>query len=752
MATDGPNEPTSASPGSSSSATSTAEPLRGTPPPPPSPPPTLEPAEFLKRIESAQSAINKSLLALLGLVAFWLAIENSYFRYVKLETQRAQLGRLDGVRSSYLQELRAKGYSGDNQPSARVLISPSAARSSAVGKGPATVPLETADGGLDEFCANPSSAKPSDVRAVKELCQGLSANRASRSRVEEKIEKLQEEPLDLSILGTKLPSRLAIAAEVWLVALLVWLNYFEAKRSAAHRHLAALHLRLPACERAFGKVPGAALWFGPLPPKVQVLVPDGPSDIVLSPQLRNLLGWTDAAEVRQAWALRGLMLVLLLAVARLGYIALDLTTDNAADRRFIAESWQLPLSAVALALSLLCAFRVVRLAIRRPALFDGSDLPVLTRRAIALDMLAVVGSVAVAPWLRPKAWDSLKLSGLMGNSANRRPRFRARNEKVGRKANREIVVKVGKTLALVFSAQKQPVENKPTPTETRISPMPTVTRPKGRLTLHAVDENNDLRLLNPLRSSPNWTAMPLADLERHVKDLRPQIKRKSNIRLERTRGLPSPSLNRQRTWPFEVLALGLISRGRSEEACKYLLIGAQLALLTTPGQPVNLRLLDLLAGLAVRNGWEGSYLKPLISSVAEHIKAFGPTDRLDGFPTPRKRTRKHCKSRAPRPSRFTSPAASSPAVPAGRAPARPSGQAGVIHDLRERQAKWQQAVEKVDAKSGWSARWTDQTKPIQWHHPIRVAVSGQQLPVIPECKHSTGSQQVAVEIPAAKKS
>lgn len=53
--------------------------------------PLLSADEYKKRIEAAQSSIHKSLLILLALLAFLLAIENSYSRFTELFDQFVSL-------------------------------------------------------------------------------------------------------------------------------------------------------------------------------------------------------------------------------------------------------------------------------------------------------------------------------------------------------------------------------------------------------------------------------------------------------------------------------------------------------------------------------------------------------------------------------------------------------------------------------------------------------------------------------------
>lgn len=231
---------------------------------------TLKTDEYFKRLESAQSAIGKSLLAMLALVAFWLSIENSYYKYVRLEAEQTNQAKLAGVRGSILEALKDNGLVTTQRLSAL------GASFGTAGSGKATASLDLGNDSVDDFCGNPPPLLTTDaLRSVKRQCKEFADNKARLDRIEERIVKLQEEPLDLSILGTKIPSRLAVAAEVWLIALLIWISYFEAKRSAAHCNLAALHLGMSLEERAFGTIPGGSFWLSPVPTSLRVLFSDG---------------------------------------------------------------------------------------------------------------------------------------------------------------------------------------------------------------------------------------------------------------------------------------------------------------------------------------------------------------------------------------------------------------------------------------------------------------------------------------------
>lgn len=211
--------------------------------------PLLKPGEYLKRFEAHDASLHKSLLVLLALLAFWLAIESSYGRFNDLLAEDSKLRAEKSELKPYLRERREDG---------RRIPATSSGSKQAVAD-----PIREVDNLPEQATTAEARREQAEERkeAIKEKKEAI------RERKKE-IEDLKREAVQLSIIGTQLPSRLHYAPSIWLAVLIGWMLFFLGARRAAHRNLAACHAGLSAAERMLGAAGEGKFWLAPIPSRI----------------------------------------------------------------------------------------------------------------------------------------------------------------------------------------------------------------------------------------------------------------------------------------------------------------------------------------------------------------------------------------------------------------------------------------------------------------------------------------------------
>ncbi|MGQ0598840.1 hypothetical protein [Aquabacterium sp.] len=633
----------------------------------------VEASELRKRLESVQGSIQKSVLALLAIVAFWLSIENSYHNYAALmDLRQKQTFLSEKLRQSEIEILKLKARKAGLQPAVDAQASAASA---------------------------PAKDSAPDALAAAMRSLGVAQDRrdgfeSGRDAVRDRAKKLQQESLELSVLGTKIASRLVLAPMVCLVAFLFWLNYFSARRAMAHALIAALHLQLGASQRHFGAATSGTMWLTPLP--VQVRIQRGGDRVHYAGRadLRWLLGWSALAEGRQVRAMRTFALVCAAAVLRIGFIAIDLTSTAAVEENFISAGWRWPAALTAGTLTIVCLVKLVFLTRAGTDDVEGAQVPLPDRRELVATALVVASVGLATAYVNRLALGSAGTSALNAltgrdrqrRSAGLRPRFVSMATRAKRQAHRHIVrVVLPLKSAFVFSPPRR----------------------ERTFSIHSADPQGKVRLRSAAAAAPKFVESTVAMMEGWLQA--PPARRQ---------------LNPRRTWPFEARAMDLLEQGKIADACDVLLLGVRLTLRSGVADPINIRLLDLLAGLAVRSNAEARYLAPMLKEVTQFIDRAGKSGILQAAPD-------------------------ATVADAARGSGQSARQVGrTLAALEARILKWRQQGGKEALSSGqWRTRWSAAAnpKPVWWHHPFELRTA--PLPALRAATTTRAGSQPAASMP-----
>lgn len=652
-------------------------------------PPLLTADEYRKRTEAAQSSIHKSLLILLGLIAFLLAIENNYSRFSDLFDETVKLRMVDAILDKEFSRIHAAR---SDEAHALAAINTLA---------------EEADKSSEPYKNLAEAARKRNLDAQKRSV----APKEKRSEIEKKLSDLKKESVDLSIAGTKLPSQLSFAPTIWLMTMLCWLLYFNSRRAAVQRNLAAYHLALDKSQRSFGAAGDGSMWIVPLPRIVRLSPARGDASCVGKEDLLWLLGWSRHSEHRFQIALIVFVLITQLIIMRVVFIAYEMTSDFAIGK-FSPSAWGLPGTVIPVFVAMVCSFQLLRLPFtpRDSEHFQSSAM--VTRR----DFLGgVVGlAFAVAAWkYRNAIFASANRQGLIrldpysrATTLLRHPRYISQQRRAKRLSQYQVFISAEQKVMLLYSERKR---------------QPASGHHPNVVTLHYANKDGKVRMFSAVSTVRSMTHLSVAEADVWVKNTPKQtLSPPRHAAPSDTKTLP---LNTKRTWVWEALALDRVELGDLEKACGHLIVGAELALLAPLAEPMNLRLLDLLAGLAVRTGNEGQYLTPLKVLVQARIGRLRKVrtaqdsqsvmdDPVIGRSSRSIAARPRDKLPAPSPP-LPSPAVTADHV-AHRNPGRFNHLNGYAEQLEQRLEKW------GDQQSNWHRRWSDRTQPIWWHHPMET--------------------------------
>lgn len=234
------------------------------------------------------------------------------------------------------------------------------------------------------------------------------------------------------------------------------------------------------------------------------------------------------------------------------------------------------------------------------------------------------------------------------------PRFIPEKAKLARQRNRQTFVRMPThESSLVYSSQG--LQNQRGKSRSQIS-------------VHASDNDGSVRLFSKAANNSRLEKLQLDEADRWIQASEELIRTRPQPSSGSVRELP---LGAQRTSPLEALALQHLQNRNLDAACDILMLGARLTTRVPSSHPINVRLLDLLAGLAVRSGQQQKYLDPLIVVLNDRIKQLDAIAQKD---------RKY-------PQRAL---------------------------LVSRIAKWR------NSDSKWAKRWTNREARVTWHHPYEL--------------------------------
>jgi hypothetical protein len=674
--------------------------------------PLLSADEYKKRIEAAQSSIHKSLLILLALLAFLLAIENSYSRFTELFDQFVSLEQVN-TNAEKVKALIRTARAEKAHAQAAITASAEAKDSSYI------IRADVASKLISEY----------ETRLETKKKVGL--------KIEENILQLKKESVDLSIAGTKLPSQLSFAPTIWLMTMFCWLLYFNSRRASAHRSLAALHLALNKNQRSFGAAGDGSMWIVPLPQIVR-LSPTRGDTCVLKEDLLWLLGWSRLSERRFQLGLFVFVLITQLILLRVVFIAYEMTGDFAIQRNFSPQLWQFSGTVIPVFMAIICSFQLLRLP------FTPRDSEHLQASAVATRREFLGGifglALAVTAWkYRNAIVASANRQGLVSfdpasrAAALKNPRYISPQGRAKRLSQYRVVIPVTQKVALLYSVRKR---------------LPALGHHPRVVTLHYANKDGKVRLFSTARTLRFMTALSVAEADSWVK--KTQKLPLSSARHTTQLDLKTLPLNTKRTWVWEALALDRVESSDVEGACGHLIVGAELALLAPLAEPMNLRLLDLLAGLAIRAGHKGQqYLTPLEALVHERIDRLRKEGAAQGSQPVMEEDvfGRHSRSIATRPrDKLPTPSPSVPS-PAGAAdhdvrrnPGRSNDLNAFAEQLNRRLEKWK------NQDSNWHKHWSDKTRPIWWHHPMETRQFESHRHVKSQGEQKTETRQRPVRI------
>jgi hypothetical protein len=530
-------------------------PRAATPPKAPAPVPapprgdkTADPAVYLKRLDAAQASINRVFIAFIALFAFWLTIEINYPEFQgKLRAYAEYSARRD-VALAQLSNLATKRNRTLNQ--AVAVAAPAAKTDSSA---------SDADAGA-EPAADPGNAtagaEESILKTIAALRSSQKKKNAEVTTLDKKIVELNAGTLDLSILGTKLPSTILFAAQLWLAALALAVMFLLNYRQSMFRNMTLLHGALGPDDDRFGVAGDGTPLLAPLPSTYIVELPNGPV-VARGADLRNLLGWRLRTE-RYSSRLSLLFLFLLLCVAgRVSYLAFVTSGPIALDAGWISPAWHWFAFPLAMGLLAITAFVIAIILFPRA----GEQAQIDAERRMAIGIGAAAALAALGGLFGPG------LIGLLRDGTQKRPRNRPGRRHVFKRAFVQTDLGTGG-----FALSR-----------------------KGR-TVHWLEAGGYVRLWGT-------PAKKVAFGRVHLVRPPPPAKSGSNVTgIEVRENAAADSPKRTVTGgtrAFEPMALAMLARDEVADAMDCLLFACQFDLRKV-GEGIDLRLFDLLRGLMVR--------------------------------------------------------------------------------------------------------------------------------------------------------
>jgi hypothetical protein len=463
--------------------------------------------EYLARLQGAQSAMQRSLLVLIGLIAFWLAIENIYQRYNDLHEGRA------------LQNLLSYQINSDQNDLGKIeKRAPNLSAEDTVDKENLEDRIERAKGKIEEISKD--------------------------------AKDLRRQSVNLSLASTALPSTLSFAPSFWLLTLFCWILYFTNRRASAHRNLAALLCSIKPQDRAFGVAGEGSVWLAPLPKSVQIETGAENGNVVDHRDILYALGWDRLTERNYRMIVFALTAGTLTLTGRVLFLALQFTSAFAVDQKLVGASWRMPGTIVSVLLGCLCMMTVITLLARASG--GGDSDPLRRSRRMFVSGGVGVGIALMVGLDRDGlagAWTEWLIAGPKtarrgATSFPYSPRYVTKDKKARRTYNRRVVQPVGFANTLAYSSRP------PQDGRTR----------RTKVALHFADKAGKVRFSSILRGDKY-----LVQLE---DDAAIDWANKGSESTDAFNYLPVAGTG---TWVWEAVALARIEEQDSDGACKLLL-------------------------------------------------------------------------------------------------------------------------------------------------------------------------------------
>lgn len=519
------------------------------------------------------------------------------------------------------------------------------------------------------------------------------------------FETTRKEAINFTFLGISLPARISFAPLLTLAILLGWLLWMEQKRQQAHWSLAAFILAYRSTGQfdpsdptdvtagavnqldrpPFGSAGEPLIWLSPWPARITVPLDVGLAPTVARADLLHVLGVVDESAGHSLPLLRLIIIAIGLFAARVVWVAFQVLSPDAVDAGLVPVWWAIIGFVMTAAVAALVFQRLWIWA--GPARLSPREWPSMLQRWIASFRAGssftparrealVFGSVATALVLLSVArFDAVlrRLASVLPfdegeiraaiTRRGREPRFLTKLVKQKRLQNFRVFVlaEQGASFLGRFSLTDRRHANRE--------------RPATALHYAASDRRvrffsaaPDLNLARATDTTPKGVE-PLVEQKTELDDSWRWI---SQTHASDAEWLAGQNIKPVRTWQWEAAALDRIEAGQMEAACDLLFAGIKLDLraiteteLKIPKKRPNLRLYDLLAGLAVRYQKE-LYLEELCTLI----------DGLRGG-------QKELVDRR-------------------------------LSSLEKRISKWR------NPNGSWRKRWANPEKPVWWHHPMQI--------------------------------
>jgi hypothetical protein len=384
---------------------------------------------YVERFARDIASLQRLWLVPLALAAFWLAIENSYQSFKTLLAENQMLEREQDQEQKSQETLTNRRV--ETERSARAAIAP----------------------------VNPDLRDDARERALSEHRRALEiavaeqverGTRSQRQRVDdqqervkqrdETVRRLKQEAVNLQVVGTQMPSRLNYAPTLWLTALLAWLLYFESLRARAQKQLAAAVADYGPKPAPFGVAADSSVWITPIPDEILLRVSHEPgSERVTRTEMLTFLGWS-AADDQRSWHFALLAWAVLAAlVVRVLWIAAMVNSQTALDVSFTSGVGALLNTGAVALLVPLCLWALWSLAFVAPETRD-QDLFFVRRELFrlggpVLTLAVLMNATKAIALFRGQASERPKAAA---EAVPRSPRFISRQVKNARRQRRRV--------------------------------------------------------------------------------------------------------------------------------------------------------------------------------------------------------------------------------------------------------------------------------------------------------------------------
>jgi hypothetical protein len=639
--------------------------------------PLLKPEQYRARFQAAQSAMHRSLLFLLALIAFWFAIEGQYagFRSFHLSAERLAdkeaSRRLDRI---HLQRLK-----------------------DAVASAQAAVKRDQTDcakeeSGNDYSCRRFKFAKE-EMESFKVKFDTKDTERKETiTKAEQAATTLLDGSSTLAVTGTSIAVPTMLAPLAWLTALVIWCSYFARKRRSALEAAGAFIVAARHDDTAieWGALGDGSLLLAPLPSAVTVFR-HSPDACVAASELRHALGWPDGA-LAPALLSYAVLVLLVGSMARVLLVSLDVTgelltqlTQRSEVVSFLAAALSIVLC---VGISAFYTFWLTCNAVtetrrtidrRRRNIFLATGAAGVTSLGMLFGFFHSRARVSASLGLAERLPDLVagRLVPL------RSPRFIPDAVKAKWQAQHQFVAKVGTAKQFVVS-DRDPKRHH-----------------RYDVAVHYANAEGSVRLFCAAKSVQHM--QPVDDdtirlwiqtgWERGEDKQAPVAGAPAAIA---TYGLQPDAV------VFEAAVLDRIEEGRLKEAISLLHMATR--------STGSLRLLDLLAGCAIRHPESAPSIEDVVDILKQRYEFMGSL-------AVRRDDESHSDKDIKDAER-------------------------IRKRIRERLVKWQ------DEHGPWYRRWSDHCRPIWWHHPLELREIGETGgPILGRTPTKPGARQRPVRIP-----